>query len=152
LAELRPYQTLPTTFATAQFSVIWFVETIEHLLPEQRTAILAELRRLLRPDGYLIVTTPNEEPLAKSHVICPDCGCRFHRIQHITSWSVTTLVQELSGAGFTVDTCQAVHLTEEGWYSRFRGWLSARFRGYRPNLIYIGRPSREPAPAAHVSG
>jgi len=142
-AELRHYQQLPTSFATAQFSVVWFVETIEHLLPEERTAILTELRRLLRPAGYLIVTTPNAEVLARSHVICPDCGCRFHRIQHITSWTEGTLVQELAAAGFTVAACQAVHLTEEGWYSRFRGWLSARFRGYRPNLVYIGR--RDPS-------
>lgn len=138
-AELSHQPSVPTDLKPASFRVIWLVETIEHLLPEQRHAILSELRRLITADGWLIVTTPNREPLEASEVVCPDCGCAFHRYQHVSRWDSGSLATEIDAHGFRVAACQAVHLTEEGWYSRFRGWLTSRLRGYRPNLIYIGR-------------
>ncbi len=138
-AELSHQRSVPTDLEPASFRVVWLVETIEHLLPEQRHDILNELRRLITADGWLIVTTPNREPLEASQVVCPDCGCAFHRYQHLSRWDAGTLATEIDTHGFRVASCRAVHLTEEGRYSRFRGWLTSRLRGYRPNLIYIGR-------------
>jgi 2-polyprenyl-3-methyl-5-hydroxy-6-metoxy-1,4-benzoquinol methylase len=45
----------------ASFDVITAVEVIEHL--ENPRAVFRELRRLLRPDGILVLSTPNQESL-----------------------------------------------------------------------------------------
>jgi SAM-dependent methyltransferase len=44
-------------FADATFDVVTSFETIEHL--EDRAQFIAELRRVLKPDGLLILSTPN---------------------------------------------------------------------------------------------
>ena len=45
-------------FADASFDCVVSFETLEHLAEQQ--AMLAELRRVLRPDGVLIISTPNK--------------------------------------------------------------------------------------------
>jgi ubiquinone/menaquinone biosynthesis C-methylase UbiE len=45
-------------FADASFDCAVSFETLEHLAEQQ--AMLAELRRVLRPDGVLIISTPNK--------------------------------------------------------------------------------------------
>jgi 2-polyprenyl-3-methyl-5-hydroxy-6-metoxy-1,4-benzoquinol methylase len=45
----------------ASFDVITAVEVIEHL--ENPRAVFRELQRLLRPDGILVLSTPNQESL-----------------------------------------------------------------------------------------
>lgn len=44
-------------FADGRFDVITSFETLEHL--QERPAFLAELRRVLSPDGVLVLSTPN---------------------------------------------------------------------------------------------
>ena len=47
----------PLPFADASFDLVWCSEVIEHL--EQPAASLAELRRVTKPGGELVLTTPN---------------------------------------------------------------------------------------------
>lgn len=47
----------PLPFADQSFDLIWSSEVIEHL--EDPAASLAELRRVIRPGGDIILTTPN---------------------------------------------------------------------------------------------
>jgi SAM-dependent methyltransferase len=49
----------PLPFADATFDFIIFSEIIEHIPPQAIPGILVEIRRTLRPQGQLIVTTPN---------------------------------------------------------------------------------------------
>lgn len=51
----------PLPAADASFDAIISTEVIEHL--ENPRAVFREFRRLLRPDGALLVTTPNQESL-----------------------------------------------------------------------------------------
>jgi 2-polyprenyl-3-methyl-5-hydroxy-6-metoxy-1,4-benzoquinol methylase len=44
-------------FASASFDLVWCSEVLEHLADPR--AALAELRRVLRPGGVLLLTTPN---------------------------------------------------------------------------------------------
>ena len=44
-------------FADASFDVVVSFETIEHLMEQDR--MLAEIRRVLRPDGLLVISSPN---------------------------------------------------------------------------------------------
>jgi 2-polyprenyl-3-methyl-5-hydroxy-6-metoxy-1,4-benzoquinol methylase len=91
------------------FDVVCCLETIEHLTAEQCGATLAEARRVLRPEGTLLVTTPNEEPLEASHTLCPNCGSIYHRMQHLRSWSAGDLLAALEDAGFGVRFCRGLN-------------------------------------------
>ena len=51
----------PITLADASFDAIVSAEVIEHL--ENPRAVFREFRRLLKPHGQLILTTPNQESL-----------------------------------------------------------------------------------------
>jgi ubiquinone/menaquinone biosynthesis C-methylase UbiE len=87
--------------ADASFDVIVTFETLEHLPEPQR--FLAEARRLLRPGGYLLLSTPNREmtspgsstpyspyhtfepTLEELHALLTNAGCTieaFHGITH----------------------------------------------------------------------
>jgi ubiquinone/menaquinone biosynthesis C-methylase UbiE len=47
----------PLPYADNSFDLVTFTEVIEHV--EHHQDVLREIHRVLRPDGYLIVTTPN---------------------------------------------------------------------------------------------
>lgn len=51
----------PLPFADGSFDLIWCSEVIEHLEDPERS--LAELRRVTRPGGAIILTTPNSYAL-----------------------------------------------------------------------------------------
>lgn len=45
-------------FAESEFDLVWCTEVIEHLLNPSLT--ISELKRILKPGGMLIITTPNQ--------------------------------------------------------------------------------------------
>jgi len=90
-----------TSFPDGYFDVVVSTEVVEHLNDEDLDSMLVEARRLLAPGGYIFITTPNNEDYIGNRVICPDCGCKFHRWQHIRSWSEKTLARRMQEAGFT---------------------------------------------------
>jgi SAM-dependent methyltransferase len=84
------------------FDVVFCSEVLEHLDDDQFRSGLREVKRVLKPGGYLIGTVPFNEKLAESTVICPDCGNVFHRWGHTRSFDKRGLGSELVGAGFEV--------------------------------------------------
>jgi ubiquinone/menaquinone biosynthesis C-methylase UbiE len=59
-ADVRVGTVTDLPWPDASFDRIQFSDVIEHLDPPQTVPALAELRRVLRPDGYLLVhTAPN---------------------------------------------------------------------------------------------
>ncbi len=89
---------------------IFLVEVLEHLVPEFAAAAFAEFRRVLQPGGYLIVTVPNEEDLGANALACPDCGCVFHRIQHVQSFSRESITRMIAAFGFEPLFVASLHL------------------------------------------
>lgn len=77
---------LPSTFQDNSMDMVISVEVIEHLYDYQLLAMIQEASRVLKPDGYLVITTPNNENLGVSKTMCPDCGVVFHKWQHIRSF------------------------------------------------------------------
>ncbi len=135
---------LPTPLPDASMDIVISVEMVEHLFDEHLLPTFAEFHRLLRPGGTLIVTTPNEEDLAASRVLCPDCGCLFHQYQHVRSWSATTLRKALEAHGLETVTCHATLLAPkprgEALFKHLRRLRKLPPRS-QPNLIYVGRRS-----------
>jgi SAM-dependent methyltransferase/glycosyltransferase involved in cell wall biosynthesis len=57
--QVSPEQNLP--FETHRFDAIVSLEVVEHVPVEQMDAYFAEIGRLLKPDGVLIMSTPNKQ-------------------------------------------------------------------------------------------
>lgn len=91
---------LPSNIEAEYADLILLTEVIEHLDNTQINDVLSECYRILKPGGILFVTTPNNEQLDREKTICPECGCIFHRWQHIRSWAPITLKETLTNHGF----------------------------------------------------
>jgi 2-polyprenyl-3-methyl-5-hydroxy-6-metoxy-1,4-benzoquinol methylase len=91
----------PLPFAEDAFDVVWAGEVLEHVADV--VGLLAEVRRVLRWGGRLLVTTPWHGRL----VIAPDT--HFDpRADHLRFFSARTLRAVLADAGFaTVDVRRA---------------------------------------------
>ncbi len=90
------------------FDMVVCLETIEHLLPEHLEGVLDELLRVVRPEGVVLLTTPNSEDLTAQMVFCPNCCSEFHRWQHVRRWTPNSLGDELAARGFDVAFCQGL--------------------------------------------
>jgi SAM-dependent methyltransferase len=128
------------------YDAVFFVEVIEHLLTEKREAVLQELNRIVKEQGYILVSTPNNEDLTRQTVMCPDCGAIFHDTQHTTQYTQESLQELMSTMGFDAVLCKPTNLTKyRNLYLRIRYLLSAISARLRsapaplPHLIYLGR-------------
>jgi 2-polyprenyl-3-methyl-5-hydroxy-6-metoxy-1,4-benzoquinol methylase len=129
---------LPTSIEDGKYDLVFLVETIEHLLPDEIDSVLQEIHRITRKGGRIVITTRNEENLEKNKRICPDCGCAFHLMQHVSSWSTDSLSQRMSVVGFNQIACEATTLRPAnllGYMMKLGYKLAAR---PEENLIYIG--------------
>ena len=124
---------------------IFLIEVLEHLTPDTAGLACAEFRRVLWPGGHLIVTVPNEEDLQANAVACPDCGCIFHRMQHVQRFSRESLSEWLVGVGFEPIFVARLHLKHfaGSWMIRPFGLLKHLARRLRhrsnPHLFAIAR-------------
>ena len=83
--------------ATGSFSVVHFSHLIEHV-PDPR-GLLGEVRRILAPGGFAIVTTPNVDGLQAKLF---RAGWRSAIPDHLTLFSRRTLCRLLEECGFVV--------------------------------------------------
>jgi SAM-dependent methyltransferase len=130
----------------ARADIAFLLETVEHLTDDVLVPILGEAQRVLRSGGYVVVTTPNEENLEASESMCPNCGCVFHRIQHVRAWTAASLIQKMREIGFIEVFC------EPTFFSIYPQRLIRRLqllkwrlaRRALPNLLYIGKKPQSP--------
>jgi SAM-dependent methyltransferase len=71
---------------------------------------LAEIHRLLKPGGRLLLTTPFDEELEKHMAFCPFCKAEYHHMQHMQRFSVESLSQLLKKYGFKIEFCKNINL------------------------------------------
>lgn len=130
---------LPTPIKDGQYNLVFLVETIEHLLQEDLRGILDEIYRITQAGGYVVITTRNEENLDKSKRICPDCGGTFHLMQHVSSWSVSSLSALMAEVGFQQVACLSTTLRPRNLLGHYKRFTDAITRHPAENLIYIGK-------------
>jgi SAM-dependent methyltransferase len=129
---------LPVEDATADLVVL--VEAIEHLDDAGVDGVLGEARRITRPGGHLLITTPFEEDLAQAEVMCPDCGCVFHSVQHQRSVSPSWLRGRTAAAGFDEVVCRPTLFSHHPrWIRPLQSLKRALARDRPPHLLYVGR-------------
>ncbi len=132
------------------FDAVFMIEVIEHILDEQVGSTLELIRRLLKPSGRLVVTTPNSENLEHAMCVCPTDGSVFHRWQHVRSFSAKSLTTQLVEHGFEPIVVHRLELSDrifaEGGADLLRDPFWAHlFETERPlsvgsgdNLVWIG--------------
>ncbi|MFZ1941266.1 MAG: class I SAM-dependent methyltransferase [Terracidiphilus sp.] len=128
------------------YDFVFFIEVIEHLLPQERAATLRELYRIVKDGGYLMVSTPNNEDLSRQTVLCPECGAIFHDTQHVFRYTEQGLEDLMREIGFSkVLSLQTFLPKYRNLYRRIRFILSSlngRLQNrpfVPPHLIFIGR-------------
>jgi len=127
------------------FDAVLVVEVIEHLNDAILSQTLRTIRRITRPGGVVIFTTPNEEQLSQSEVFCPECAHVFHRFQHVRSWNARSLRHCLELESFSVThafTTDFQATFRRHKYHALRSLVTRLVRGRlsQPNLVLVGRP------------
>lgn len=113
----------------ASFDAVFSQEVLEHLHPEDVPLHFQEAHRLLRPNGLLIVETPNcrtgPQDISRGYTRVPQ-GL------HLKEWSVRELIQLFQDAGFT----------------GIRGSLAPQYLARRSMTVH--RMSRVPATVKNI--
>jgi 2-polyprenyl-3-methyl-5-hydroxy-6-metoxy-1,4-benzoquinol methylase len=89
--------------ADGEFDVVWCGETLEHVADTD--ALLAEIRRVLRPRGGLAVAVPDLGPLALGAMaLWPPYAARRldPRSDELHAYTARSLRSVLTGAGFAI--------------------------------------------------
>jgi ubiquinone/menaquinone biosynthesis C-methylase UbiE len=73
-------------FGDASFDAVVMSEVLEHLDDAVLAGSLDEVRRVLKPGGFLLASTPYREDLNEARTICPSCGSVFHKYGHMQSF------------------------------------------------------------------
>lgn len=95
--------------AGERFDTITMIELIEHLTSEEATQLLAQSRRLLSPEGALILTTPNYASLWPVIEMGVNLVSQVsYEAQHINKYRRGRLANHLMDAGYGRVTVKTV--------------------------------------------
>ncbi|HUQ66133.1 MAG TPA: methyltransferase domain-containing protein [Flavitalea sp.] len=146
--ECSLVERFPSGYHDNEFDIVFLIEAIEHFTDDYLLPTINEVQRILKPGGKFIVTTPNKENLPEQHVICPDCGGVFHRVQHVRSFSKESLTSIINSNGFTTIFCDATDFYQFGTNgfaykirNSFKKMLQTNYKA--PHLLYIGEKRKE---------
>ena len=89
-------------FDDFSFNTVFATEVLEHLNDGDLSKGLSEIWRVLKREGYFILTVPYREDLRKDRLKCPKCDFEFHRWQHLRSFNEENIRKLLYEHGFKI--------------------------------------------------
>lgn len=137
-------QVLPSTIESNSIDVCFLIEVIEHLNDNYLESTLKEIYRVLKPNGKLIITTPNNENLELSKTFCPDCGSIFHKWQHIRIWDKRILKDKVKSYNFSEITIMETNLvSNDSIFKDLLIHIKGILKNNKSNLIGIFEKNQE---------
>ena len=132
-------QQYPSSFLDGFFDLIILTEVIEHLDDNDLDSLLNEAKRLLSPGGYIFITTPYNEDLDNGKAVCPDCGCIFHRWQHVRTWTSESLKNTLAQYAFHPQKIKSIWW-ENSFFKRVLLNIAIKINFIPPRgIVFIGK-------------
>lgn len=99
-------------FRENSFDAVVASEVMEHL--ERPRDAMLEAARILRPGGYLIVSTPYRERL--QYTLCIHCNTKTPVNAHLHSFDDTVLGDMLKETGFSVERVSRISSKPAEWF------------------------------------
>ena len=122
------------------------LETIEHVTEPHLASYFATIHALLKPDGIVMVTTPNDEDIEAAKVYCPESGAVFHPMQHVRKFDARGLSALVRDFGFeplqTFATDFGVSLRRPKQWIADKGKRLLGMGTRPPHLVAIARKQR----------
>lgn len=120
---LRAEDQFRLPYEDSSFDVVTMIEVVEHLHPFIASESLREVRRILKPDGKLIISTPNYRSLWPflEFLLEMKSEVKYHE-QHINKFTPNSFVKFLESCGFNCDV-----LSSSLFISPFLSPLGMRF-------------------------
>lgn len=105
-------------FPDGEFGLVYSGQSIEHVTEAEADTCLEEVRRVLRPGGYLCLDTPN---VLASHIQLEGTGERFVNPDHKIEYTDADLRTKLEAHGFAVREAKGlVHMPESFRTGKFQ--------------------------------
>jgi SAM-dependent methyltransferase len=158
-AQVGYSQALP--FPDSHFDTVIMSEVLEHLDEAVLEKTLDEVHRVLRADGVFIGTVPARENLADSFVVCPDCGAKFHRWGHKSSFDIDRLSAVLATRFSINEMFERFFIDWEsvGWWRKIQGlikkflsWRGIGTYGVCRNIVFSAQKKSEKIEATNLDG
>jgi SAM-dependent methyltransferase len=146
----------PLPFPDNSFDLIIFSEIFEHLRINP-IATLKEINRVLKPEGRLLLTTPNLYALGNvwwfltGRSIDSTPYSQYLKLEqlghmgHVRVYSAKEVSEFLSNTGFVVDQIKYRYFGLRGKFILFN-FVYRIFPGLRPHLIVIGKKNKQLTP------
>lgn len=133
------------SFKEESFDTIFATEILEHLDVETLNKGLKEIFRVLKNQGYFIITLPYKEDLKENFTMCPKCGERFHHWGHLHSFDEEKIKNILEKNKFKISKIKILPLSFRAKHSilkHFR-WLLERigssFKPFNLSLFVVAQ-------------
>jgi len=91
-----------TKFPDATFDLVWSGQSIEHITPEEASIVISQVYRILKPNGYFCLDTPNR------HMTLLQVKQGFVHPEHKIEYFPKELVDKLTKIGFAIVQQKAV--------------------------------------------
>lgn len=99
-------------FGNNSFDLVTCLEVLEHLPQEDFEKGILELQRVSKKN--ILITVPNEDDLARSLVMCPQCYCWFNPCFHICSFNEDKLQNLFNN--FRLMKLKKIYLFKQRYY------------------------------------
>jgi len=145
---IEPGSSLP--FENNFFDVVTLIEVIEHLTAEENRLVMQEVRRVLRPGGRVLVTTPNYASLwPVMEFVVNRVSPISYQEQHVMHFTRIRLQNFLNECGYFEPSVQAFQFMAP--FTALMGWSFADYVqkfeknwiGSRLGMLLIGQGVKE---------